>query len=158
VGRTLHEVIATSGKLTFGLLFALYSRLAGMTQRMSTLNAVYEVREKRSSIRVHLISLGLTLGMSILIIAALFFVLAGGQLVERFGPVLGWNSVAIVLIRLLGSVLALGFVMFVFATVYYFAPDVEHQRWYWITPGSWFAVALWAIVSSGLQGYLHFFQ
>ena len=160
VAHTLHEIIANSGggKLTFGLLFALYSGSAGMTQLMSTLNAAYEVRERRSWLRVHLISLGLTLGMSILIVAALLLVLAGGQLVEWFGPSMGWNPLVFVAIKVLGWILALAFVVFGFATVYYLAPDVEEQRWYWITPGSVVGVALWAIVSAGLRAYLHFFN
>jgi len=41
--QTIREVTpnSTGGKLTFGLLFALYSASAGMTQLMSTLNAAY---------------------------------------------------------------------------------------------------------------------
>jgi hypothetical protein len=68
--QTIFEVTpsSTGGKLTFGLLFALYSGSAGMTQLMSTLNAAYEVREERSWIKVHLISLTLTLAMAILLI------------------------------------------------------------------------------------------
>src|SRR4051794_1615528 len=61
--KTLLEVTpnSTGGKLTFGLLFALYSGSSGMTQLMSTLNAAYEVREGRSWWKVRLISLALTL-------------------------------------------------------------------------------------------------
>lgn len=160
VAQTLREIIRNTGggKLTFGLLFTLYSGSAGMTQLMSTLNAAYEVREKRSWIKVHLISLALTLGMSILIIAALFLVLGGGQLVDWMSQSLGWNAGALVAIKVFQWALALGFVIFAFATVYYFAPDVEDQRWYWITPGSVVGVLLWALVSAGLRGYLHFFN
>lgn len=72
--HTLREVTPNSsgGKLTFGLLFALYSGSGGMTQLMSTLNSAYEVKESRSWLRVHLISLALTLAMSILVILAMF--------------------------------------------------------------------------------------
>ena len=54
---------ASGSKLIFGLLLALYSGSGGMTQLIATLNAAYEVRERRSWIRVYLISLGLTLAM-----------------------------------------------------------------------------------------------
>ena len=39
--QTVHEITgnAVAGKMTFGLLFALYAGSAGMTQLMSTLNA-----------------------------------------------------------------------------------------------------------------------
>jgi membrane protein len=52
----------------------------------------------------------------------------------------------------------MGFVILAFATIYYFAPDVEEQHWYWITPGSVVGVLLWAAASAGLRGYLHFFN
>lgn len=158
--RTVNEVAqdAGGGKVTFGLLLALYAGTGGMTQLMSTLNAAYDVREGRSWIKVHLISLGLTVAMSILIIAALFLVLAGGQVVTWVAGALGLNAVAYIAVKLLQWTLALGFVVFAFATIYYFAPDVKEQRWYWITPGSVVGVALWVTASAALRGYIHFFN
>jgi len=160
VVSTLNEVTRNSGggKLTFGLLFALYSGSGGMTQLMSTLNVAYEVREGRSWLKVHVIALGLTIAMSILIIAALLLVLAGGQLVEFIGGAVGLNSVALVAGRVLQWALALGFVVFAFAVIYYFAPDVKERHWYWITPGSVVGVLLWTGASAALRGYLHFFN
>jgi len=157
---TLHEVTANSGggKITFGILFALYSGSAGMTQLMSTLNAAYEVPERRSWIRVHLISLALTLGISAMIIAALLLVLGGGLAIEWAARNSGWNALVFVGIKVLQWALALGFVVLAFATVYYFAPDVEQQRWYWITPGSVVGVLLWGLASAALRAYLHFFN
>lgn len=158
--RTLQEIThdAVAGKLTFGLVFALYSGSAGMTQLISTLNAAYEVPEQRSWVRVHLTSLGLTLAISVLMIAALFLVLAGGHIIASVGNELGMNRAAYIAAKLLQWALAVAFVVSSFAVVYYFAPDVENQRWYWITPGSVIGVGLWAFVSAGLRLYLHFFN
>src|SRR5712671_1427222 len=158
--RTLNEITQSGagGKLTFGLLFALLSGSGGMTQLMSTLNAAYEVREGRSWLKVHLISLGLTVAMSVLIVAALFLVLAGGQVVAAIGNFIGLNTATFVVVQILRWVLALVFMVFAFAVIYYYAPDVKEQHWYWITPGSIVGVALWAIASAALRGYLHFFN
>ena len=158
--ETLYEVtpVSTGGKLTFGLLFALYSGSAGMTQLISTLNAAYEVREARSWIRVHLISLALTLAMSILLIAALFLVLAGGQMIASAGKAIGSAAAAWVVGKVLQWVVALTFVVFAFAVIYYFAPNVHEQHWYWITPGSIVGVVMWAIASFAMRVYLHFFN
>jgi membrane protein len=158
--HTTREVILTpnGGKLTFGLLFALLSGSAGMTQLMSTLNAAYEVCEGRSWIKVHLVSLGLTLAMSVLLIAALFLILAGGHAVASLGRDVGLNTAAFVAIKILRWVVALTFVVFAFATIYYFAPNVHEQHWYWLTPGSVVGVAVWAAASAGLRIYLHFFN
>ena len=158
--KTLNEVTrnAVGGKLTFGLLFALVIGSGGMTQLMSTLNAAYGVRETRSWLRVHLISLALTIAMSLVIVAALLLVLTSGQLLESVGQAVGLTTVAFITVKVLQWALALGFVIFAFAAIYYFAPDVEEQHWYWITPGSVVGVLLWAAASGGLRAYLHFFN
>jgi membrane protein len=158
--QTLYEVtpVSTGGKLTFGLLFALYSGSAGMTQLMSTLNAANEVREARSWLKVHLISLALTLAMAVLLIAALFLVLAGGQMIASAGRAIGSAAVAWVIGKVLQWVVALAFVVFAFAVIYYFAPNVHEQHWYWITPGSIVGVVMWAIGSVAMRVYLHFFN
>jgi len=158
--QTLVEVTpsTTGGKLTFGLLFALYAGSAGMTQLMSTLNAAYEVRETRSWIKVHLISLALTLTMSALLILALFLVLAGGHIISHVGQDVGLSTPAFILAKALQWIFALAFVIFAFAVIYYFAPNVEEQHWYWLTPGSVLGVLFWAAASVGLRLYLHFFN
>lgn len=158
--QTLYEVtpVSTGGKLTFGLLFALYSGSAGMTQLMSTLNAAYEVREERSWIKVHLISLALTLAMAVLLVAALFLVLAGGQMIASAGRAIGSAVLAWVIGKILQWSFALAFVVFAFAMIYYFAPNVHEQHWYWITPGSVVGVVMWAIGSVAMRVYLHFFN
>lgn len=160
IAHTLRETTenATGGKATFGLLFALYSGTAGMTQLTSTLNAAYEVHETRSWIRVHLISLGLTLVMSSLMIGALLLVLFGGEAAHFVRHSLGLGIAAYLLIKTFQWTLALCLVIIAFAAIYYFAPDVDDQRWYWITPGSMVGVILWAAVSAGFRAYLHFFN
>jgi membrane protein len=160
LSHTIAEITANSvaGKLTFGLVLALYSASSGMTQLISTLNAAYEVREERSWLKVHGISLALTLAISVLAIGSLFLVLAGGQLINSVGQLVGLHTAAVVVAKLLQWTLAIGFVVLAFALVYYFAPDVEEQYWYWITPGSVIGVTLWAAASAGLRAYLHFFN
>jgi membrane protein len=160
VVRTLHEITqnAGGGKLTFGLLFALYSGSAGMTQLMSTLDAAYAVRECRSWVKIHLISIGLTLSMSVLLMTALLLVVGGGHLVTSFGQTVGLSMAAYVAVRVLQWLFAVAFVVCAFATIYYFAPDVEEQHWYWITPGSLVGVGLWVAASAALRLYLHFFN
>ena len=158
--QTVHEITgnAVAGKMTFGLLFALYAGSAGMTQLMSTLNAAYDVPEERSWIKAHVISVGLTLAMSILVVAALLLILLGGRLIAYAGAYVGMNEVALVAAKVLEWTAALAFVVLAFAIVYYFAPNVEEQHWFWITPGSVIGMILWAAASVGLRIYLHFFN
>ena len=137
VVSTLKEITQNSGgaKLTFGLLFVLYSGSGGMTELISTLNAAY-VPEGRSWLKVHTISLGLTVVMAVLIVTALLLVLAGGDLGEFVGQGLRISSVTLIVGKVLQWMLALAFVVLAFALIYYYAPDVKERHWYWITPGS----------------------
>jgi membrane protein len=120
------------------------------------LNAAYQVREGRSWIKVHLISLAMTLAISILVIAALALILAGGYGIHLLGDAIGLSTAATVAIKIVQWSAAVAFIVFAFALIYYVAPDVKEQHWYWITPGSVVGVGIWIIASGALRGYLHF--
>lgn len=160
VSRTLNEVIRNSGggKLTLGLVLALWSGAGGMTSLMSGLNSAYEVRDSRSVVKIRAIALGLTLAVSILVVAALFIVLAGGNVAEMVGAKLNLAQIAVLAWKVVQWPIALAFLIFAFALIYYFGPDLKEQHWYWITPGSLLGVLLWLTVSFAFRVYLHFFN
>jgi membrane protein len=156
--QTATEVVQRSngGKLTFGLLLALYAGSAGTTQLMSTLNFAYQVRETRSWIEVRLISLALTLVMSMLVIVASLMVLAGGLVAESLGREIGLSAIIIAGWKVLQWIISVAFVLLACALVYYFGPDLRSRRWRWITAGSVIGVSLWLMASAALRLYLHF--
>jgi membrane protein len=160
IGDTLQEVMrnASNGKLTFGILLTIWFASGGMNSMMSGLNGVYEVRETRSWLKTRAISFVLTIAISFLIIAALVVVLSGGYLASRVGEYYGLREVAVDLWRVAQWPVAIAFVMLSFSLIYYFAPDLEEQHWYWITPGSLFGVLLWIATSFAFRAYLHFFN
>jgi len=82
----------------------------------------------------HAIAVGLTIAISVLVIAALALVLAGGHIANFVGARLGW--VAVTAWKILQWPAALFFVILAFSLIYYYAPNVKQQHWYWITPGS----------------------
>src|SRR3954467_6681643 len=81
VTKTVHEITTqTSGlKLAIGLLGALWSAAGGMSALGSSLNAAYDVTEGRPWWKRQLTFLLLTIGVAVLVIAALFIVLFGGK-------------------------------------------------------------------------------
>jgi len=160
VSKTLNEIIKNSGggKLTLGIVLALWSGAGGMTSLISGLNAAYHVRESRSFVKVRLIAIGLTLAVSILVVAALFVVLMGGNAAEFIGAKLNLGDITILAWKVLQWPIAFGFLILAFALIYYFGPDIKEQHWYWITPGSLVGVILWLLASVGFRVYLHFFN
>lgn len=160
IGDTLHEVMhnASDSKLTFGIVLTIWFASGGMNSMMSALNGVYVVREKRSWLKVRALSFVLTITIAFLIIAALVVVLSGGYVANRVGSYYGLQHAAVVAWKVGESLVAIAFVTLSFSLIYYFAPDLEEQHWYWITPGSVFGVLLWIAASFAFRGYLHFFN
>ena len=160
VVRTVHDVArnASGGKLTLGLVLALWSASGGMSSMISTVNVAYSVRDDRPYWRVKGIAVLLTFGISMLVIAALAAVLAGGSAVAFLANHLGLNYLWVIVWKIIQWPAALFFISIAFALVYYFGPDLHEQHWYWITPGSLVGVLLWVAVSFGFRAYLHFFN
>ena len=103
------------------------------------------------------IAFGLTIAISILVMVALVLVLAGGYLANTVGVYHGVPELTVIW-KIAQWPLVIAFVAFSFSLIYYFAPDLQEQHWYWITPGSLVGVLLWAMASAGFRIYLHFFN
>jgi len=160
VNKTIREVARNSGggKVTFGIILTLWVASGGMSSMMSTLNAAYSVKESRSYIKVRTIALGLTIAVSLLVMAALGLVLLGGYLAEWAGSHLDLGTAAVLAWKVLQWPVALVFVVLSFSLIYYFGPDLKEQHWYWITPGSLVGVLVWVAASFAFRAYLHFFN
>ena len=160
VANTLHEVMsnASNGKLTFGIVLTIWFASGGMSSLFSALNGVYEVKETRSFVKIRAISFALTIAISVLIIVALIVVLSGGYLADTVGAYYGLRDAGVATWKVLQWPVAVAFVTLAFSMIYYFAPDLEEQHWYWITPGSIFGVLLWIAASFAFRAYLHFFN
>ena len=160
VRATVEEITeaAGGGKLSFGLVAALWFASFGMGAVGDTLNSAYGVRESRPWWRVRLISLGLTTALAALIISALALVLYGGGIGEGLAGRYDLGDAFLSVWHVIQWPIVLAFVLFAFALIYYYAPDLRDQHWYWITPGSLVGVALWLLVSFAFRLYLSYFD
>jgi membrane protein len=124
-----------------------------MSAIMDTLNAEYEVHETRPFLRRNAIAIGLTMLSALLLLAAVAIVLAGGSSARAFS-----HGLVASLLKIAQWPVALALVLIVFALIYFFAPDVQDQKWHWVTPGAVVGLALWLAASLALKIYLHFFN
>ncbi|HSZ18287.1 MAG TPA: YihY/virulence factor BrkB family protein [Candidatus Acidoferrum sp.] len=147
---------ANGGKLTLGILLALWFASGGVASMISTLNVAYRTREDRSWFKVRAIALALTLVISILIFAALCLVLVGGIPIDWIGEELQFASAMVLIWKALQWPLAALFVTFSYALIYSCGPNARNRRWYWITPGSVFGGLLWLVASAGFRVYLRY--
>ncbi len=159
--ETFHETttVATSGKLTFGLIAAVWSASVGVSAIQDTLNIVYKIQDTRSYFLARIYAIGLTILLTILvtlILAALlgadfFAILAIHHIYHRFLAVAA-ASVA----RILGWSIATALLTLCFAVIYYWAPDLKARCWHWLTPGGTFGIVGWVLASLALRLYIHF--
>lgn len=160
VSTTVFEVSNASGggKISFGILAALWAASNGMGAISESLNVAYHVKETRSWWKQRLIAVGLTLALAVLILAALTMVLGGGKIADLLANTYGLGDGFTLGWKILQWPIVLCFLFFAFALIYYWAPDLRDQDWRWVTPGSVVAVFLWLLVSFGFRLYLHFFN
>ena len=160
VHTTLDEIgqARGSGKLSLGILAALWAASNGMGAISDTLNAAYAVREQRSWWKVRLVAIGLTITVSIVIVVALAIVLFGGQIGQRLAEHFGFGGAFTIAWKILQWPIALFFLLLTFDLIYSFAPDVRRRKRKWWTIGAIVAVVIWLLVSFGFRLYLHFFN
>jgi membrane protein len=163
VRTTLDEISsgAGGGKLSLGILAALWAASNGMGAISGTLNAAYGVRESRPWWKVRLMSVALTIGVSFLIVVALALVLYGGYIGDRLAAHFGFSAAFTVAWKLLQWPIAVFFLMLTFNMIYYFAPadgSGGPRKRKWWTLGTVTAIALWLLVSLGFRLYLHYFN
>ena len=160
IDSTVREVSAASSgsKVSFGILAALWAASNGMGAITEALNVAYDVKESRSWWKKRLVAIGLTLALSVLIISALVMVLAGDKVAHMVSASYALGSVFLMVWNILQWPIVLAAMLFAFALIYYFAPDVREQKWTWITPGAVVGVVLWLLVSFGFRIYLQFFD
>lgn len=160
VSTTVFEVSAASGggKISFGILAALWAASNGMGAISESLNVAYHVKETRPWWKRRLIAIGLTLVLGVLIISALVLVLSGGKIADTLAGSYGFSEVFKLAWKILQWPIVLAFLLFAFALIYYWAPDLRDQDWQWVTPGSVIGVSIWLLVSFAFRLYLHFFD
>jgi len=160
VHTTLDEITDASGtgKLSLGLLAALWAASNGMGAISQTLNTAYDVKETRSWWKVRLIAVALTIALATLIVSALAIVLYGGTIGDTLASAYGLTDAFNIMWTILQWPIALGFVLFTFNLIYNVAPNVPRHRRRWLSPGAFVAVALWLAISFLFRLYLHFFN
>jgi len=160
IDETMREVSQASGagKLSIGLLLALWAASNGMGAITQALNTAYDVEETRPWWKQRVVAVVLTTALSLVIVIALGIVFGGGKAADYLAASYGFGAAFTVSWKILQWPIALAFMLLAFALIYYFAPDVRDQDWKWITPGAAIGVVLWLLASFAFKGYLHFFD
>lgn len=152
---------ATEGKITLGLVAALWSASVGFASIQDGMNTVYKLCESRPYWKARGAAILVTVLLSVMVTANLA-VLLGGDLLARLMYVWIWHHrLAVVtasLVHVVQWMVASGLLLLQFSTIYYFGPDLKAKRWHWVTPGAVIGILGWVVSSLGLRIYLHYFD
>ena len=139
--------------LVVSLLLALWSASGGVAGLIQGLNLAYDEEEERNFIRLRGTALLLTLGgilvalISLGLVAVLPAVLDSlglGETGQTIVNILRWPLLALVMLGAL-------------AVLYRMAPDRDHPRFSWVSPGAILATVLWLIGSGLFSWYVSAF-
>jgi membrane protein len=137
-----------------GLAGALWSASGYVAAFMRASNSIYDIEEGRPIWKTLPTRVGLTFVLLVLLaISAVAVVLTGG-LAEQVGNVIGLGSTAVTVWNIAKWPVLLVIVSFMFALLYWAAPNVKHPKFRWISPGGVLAVIGWIIASLAFAFYV----
>jgi len=140
-----------------GLLAALWSASGYVAAFMRASNSIYDIEEGRPIWKTLPVRVGLTLVLMLLLaLSALAVVLTGG-LAKALGDVIGLGDTAVEVWDIAKWPVLLLVVSFMFALLYWAAPNVKHPGFRWISPGGVLAVVGWLIASAAFAFYVSSF-
>jgi membrane protein len=141
---------ALGASFLFGLALAIWSANAGVKAVIDALNVVYEEREKRSFIRLNLLSLAFTTGG----IAALLLMVSAVVALPLALDHVGLAPESQLIVSFARWPLLLVILLTALALLYRFGPSRQAARWEWLSIGTLAAALLWIAGSSLLSWYL----
>jgi membrane protein len=152
---------ASTGKVTLGLVAAVWSASVGISAIQDTLNIVYKIEDSRSYFIARIHAIGLTVVLTIVISLGLACLL-GGDFIAALARLDIHDRLlamaATVAVRVMGWIMAAALLDLSFAVIYYWAPDSKKRRWHWLTPGGALGLLGWLLASLSLRVYLHYFN
>ena len=137
-----------------GLLAALWSASGYVAAFMRASNAIYDIEEGRPVWKTLPVRVGLTIVLLVLLAISTIAVVLTGALAERVGDLVGLGSTAVTVWNIAKWPVLLVVVSFMFALLYWAAPNVKHPGFRWISPGGVLAVIGWLIASGAFALYV----
>jgi membrane protein len=143
-----------------GLLFivslagAIWAASGYISAFMDASNAVYDMEEGRSLFKRLPLRIGITVLMLVLLAVSAIAVVVSGPVAEQAGKLFGVGDSAVTLWNIAKWPVLVLIVAFMFAVLYYTAPNVKQPGLKSVLPGGVLAVVLWIVVSAAFAFYV----
>jgi membrane protein len=137
-----------------GVAGALWSASGYVAAFMRASNAIYDVEEGRPIYKTLPVRVGTTLVLLVLLALTVFGVAATGPLAEEIGKLFGVGDTAVTVWNIAKWPVLLAIVSFMFAFLYWAAPNAKQPGFRWISPGGILGVVVWILASLAFALYL----
>jgi membrane protein len=156
---TLDDIINNprGGLLSLGFILALYFSTNGINSLIEAFNSSYHIREIRPLIQQRILSLGLTLLLSVMLIIAIGLIIFGTVVVNYLVENAIITSSAADLIIYGKWFVMLAMLFFGISILFHLGPALK-SKWKLFTPGTIFATIFIIITSIGFNYYINHFS
>jgi membrane protein len=137
-----------------GILGALWSASGYVGAFMRASNSIYDMPEGRPVWKTLPVRVGLTLILLFLLAVTTLAVVLTGGLAQRVGDLIGLGNSAVDVWNIAKWPVLLLVVSFMFALLYWAAPNVRQPGFRWVSPGGILAVVGWLIASAAFAFYV----
>jgi len=137
-----------------GLALALWSASGYVAAFMRASNAIYDVGEGRPIWKTLPVRVGVTIATVVLLAICAIAVVVTGPLAKQVGNVVGLGGAAVTAWDIAKWPVLILIVSFMFALLFWAAPNVKHPKFQWVSPGGVLAVLIWIIASAAFAFYV----
>jgi membrane protein len=142
--------------LVLGGAGATWAASGAMGSVIKSVNRAYDRQETRPFWKTRITAVVLVLLSSATILVLAVLIVFGGPIGHAIADRAGLGGAFTLLWGLARWPIAFVAVLLLFGLIYYYAPNVEHRRWQWVTPGSLVGALLWLGLSGLFTLYVTF--
>lgn len=148
-----HQDTALTWGFAISLALAFWSANSGMKGVIEALNIAYDEQEKRSYVKLTLVSFAFTLGAFLLAVVMIVAV----AVIPAVLAVFHLGAAGEIAVRLIRWPILLLLIAVALTLVYRYAPSRDTPEWRWVTWGSGVATVVWILASFAFTLYLENF-
>jgi membrane protein len=153
--ETVQQNQGASGiAFALGLAGAIWAASGYIGAFMDASNSIYDAPEGRPIHKKLPIRVGITVLMLILVSLLALMVVLTGPVARQVGDVAGLGDTAVTVWDIAKWPVMVVLIGFMFAVLYWAAPNVRQPGFRWVSPGGLLAVTLWILASVGFAFYV----
>lgn len=143
------------GLLSIGIVLALWSASSAVSTLMQSFNIAYKTEESRGFVLQKLVAIGLTIGLSLLVIGSFILFVFGRRIGEAVANAAGLGEAFQLAWNIARWPLLIFMFMIALAILYWAGPSLK-QSFRWLSPGAVVATIVWLIAVWAFSLYLQF--